>query len=135
MLFRSGLMHVQLRYFHGDRPGLPRNVGALVRDVNAGGLSLALHNAGKEKASFIVQGGCFGEHEITSAIITEPHGQNKTIPVNSNHLKVELDAGEGVELALEMRRFSRTPTYRAPNTKGDFPKLIVPRQMEEYCDS
>ena len=131
-IYHGGLMHVQLRYFYGNRPGLPKNVGALVRNVDAGGVTLALHNAGEGGASFTIQGGCFGEHEIANVRVGGP--QNKLIPVNGRYLNVELAAGEGVELTMELRRFTKTPTYRAPNMEGDFPRLIEPRQMEFFDD-
>ena len=128
-IYHGGLMLVQLRYFTGDRPGLPRKVGALVKNTDAEGVTVAFHNTGGEAASFTIQGGCFGEHEIVSAQVLG--AANKTVPVAGKYLQVELAAGEGVELRLALNRFSQKPSYQIPpGTENVFPPPIIPRVME-----
>jgi hypothetical protein len=154
-IYHGGLMHTQLRYFHGDRPGLPRGVGALVRQIDPEGVTAAFHNTGGSGASFVIQGGCFGEHEITSAQVIVGAARadcartaagaaragggsgggsggvtGRTVPVNGKYLQVDLEPGEGVELRLGMRRFTQKPGYAMPGMKpGDMPAPIRKRQM------
>jgi len=125
-IYHGGLLHVPLRYFTKDRPGLPRGVGALVKEAAGDGVTVAFHNAGKSPAAFVVQGGCFGEHEIVSAAVAGAGGQ--TVRVNNKYLRVELSPGEGLEARLEMKRFSQKPGYHMPDmVNGDIPPPIVNR--------
>ena len=124
-IYHGGLMHVPLRYFSGGRPGLPRGVGALVNSVDAGGVDVSFHNTSKNEASFIIQGGCFGEHGIASA---EAKGSAANVPVDGKYLQVTLMPGEGVDLRLGLRRFTQKPSYLLPGMTGaDLPKPIQKR--------
>ncbi|MCK5119107.1 MAG: hypothetical protein KAQ78_05965, partial [Candidatus Latescibacteria bacterium] len=67
-LYHGGLLHTRLRYFdaEGRRPGLPRDVGALVNRVDERGVALELVNLNpREPREVIVQAGAFGEHAFT----------------------------------------------------------------------
>ena len=128
-IYHGGLMYVQARYFTGDRPGLPRGVGALVKGTDADGITVAFHNTGGSDASFVMQGGCFGEHEIVKAHVL---GTNQhTVDIGGKYLQIELAPGEGLELRLDLRRFSQKPGYRTPfGAPDEIPSPIIPRVME-----
>jgi hypothetical protein len=87
-------------------------------------------NTGVCAASFIVQGGCYGEHEIVAARLLSGGQSQKRMPVGAKYLKIELLPGEGVELRLDLRRFSKKPSYNIPGFDGGMPSLIIPRQIE-----
>jgi hypothetical protein len=138
-IYHGGLLHVPLRYFHGDRPGLPRDVGALVKRVDAGGATVSFHNLSGADVSFVVQGGCFGEHTIASAgAIGADNNCAAPVPVNGKYLWIELAPGEGLDLRLELRRFTQKPGYSLPGMSGgDSPRLIQPRyshNVDKYED-
>src|SRR6185295_9758745 len=59
----------RLRYFDADRrrPGLPDDVAALVEKLTADSATLTLVNVSQlEPRAVIVQGGAYGEHQITT---------------------------------------------------------------------
>ena len=144
-IYHGGLLHLPLRYFTDKRPGLPRDVGALVKHRGADSVIVAFHNTGKEAASFIIQGGCFGEHEIASAkalgLNAAGGGANASagganvstggsgaVPVGGKYLRVELGPDEGIELDLAMRRFTQKPGYAMPGMdNGIIPPPIINR--------
>jgi len=125
-IYHGGLMFVPLRYFTDERPGLPRGTGALVKQAGPEGVTVEFFNTGNEMSSFIVQGGCFGEHEIVAA--KAAGAADGGVPVNGKHLRVELAPNEGVELELTLKRFSQKPGYRMPMMeKGEIPPPIISR--------
>jgi len=97
-----------------------------VTHIGPEGVNVSFHNAGAESASFIIQGGCFGEHEIVNARIP---AQNQVIPVHGKYLAVKLLPGEGAEMHLELKRFFQKPGYQMPNECAGTPTTIRPRQI------
>ena len=131
-IYHGGLMYTQLRYFNDGRPGLPRGVGALVEKSDPGGVDVAFHNTGAGPASFIIQGGCFGEHEIAEARVTPAPGASaQPLRVDGRYVQVKLDPGEGASVRLALRRFTRKPDYLLPGmTQNDVPTPIKGRKIE-----
>ena len=144
----SGSVYSKRAGMEYGRPGLPRGVGALVTGVDSGGVSVSFYNAGDAGASFVVQGGCFGEHSITGAGVigdgrvaysdgrvvydggSAAYGGGR-MP-SSKYLRVELGPGEGVDLRLELKRFSQKPSYRAPYMgDAETVPLITPRRITD----
>jgi hypothetical protein len=117
--YNGGMLHASARYFdpEGQRPGVPRDVAALVRGVGAGSVTLELVNlSATEPRSTIVQAGTFGEHQFTSVSETKgkAQGSEPLTPLQSRHIRVELPPGAGITLELGMRRFAYKPTYAFP---------------------
>lgn len=131
-IYHGGLMHTALRYFHDGRPGLPRDVGALVESIAPDHVVVQYHNGGSGSCRFIIQGGCFGEHRFSACqVLDAGESDSQTFPENSRWLAVELDAGVGMRLRLDMQRYTGKPDYRSPwmEEKG-WPQLIRQRQIE-----
>jgi len=132
-IYHGGLMFTALRYFTGDRPGLPEKTGALVESVDAGGVTVSFYNGSDNRCDFIIQGGCFGEHELTDVHIAGTAGDDKKIAVNGKYLNVKLGASEGLKLRIGMKRYSRKPSYLAPHMGyNDIPLSIEPRQIVTF---
>ena len=113
--YHGGHLHVAVRYFdvEGGRPGLPADVAALVEKITADVVELTLVNTSSTAArSLVIQAGAFGEHHFVSA--SENGGES--IPVDSNHLQVDLPAGSSISLVLKVKRFANDPTYEGPFT-------------------
>src|SRR5690606_13404419 len=65
--YHGGLLHGPVRYFDEERrrPGLPRDVGALVDSVDGAGVTLTLVNLAPDQGrTVIIQAGAFGEHRV-----------------------------------------------------------------------
>ncbi len=131
-LYHGGLLHTRLRYFDAERrrPGLPRDVGALVRRVDEQGVALELANLSpREPREVIVQAGAFGEHAFTEIRwntssncgikIRNPkseirNGKENVLPVDGTHFQVHLRPGTGINLNVGMKRFVHRPGYAFP---------------------
>jgi hypothetical protein len=62
-----------------------------------------------EPRTVVMQGGAYGEHQFESVTI----GQ-KTTPIDSALLTVQLDPGSGERLTLRMKRYANPPTVLQP---------------------
>jgi hypothetical protein len=62
-----------------------------------------------EPRTVVMQGGAYGEHQFESVTI----GQ-KTTPIDSALLTVQLDPGSGERLSLHMKRYANAPTVLHP---------------------
>ena len=144
-LYHGGLLHTRLRYFdaEGRRPGLPRDVGALVNRVDERGVALELVNLSpREPREVIVQAGAFGEHAFTEVRwgascdcglgigdcgmnIRNPkngimegseirNGKERALPVNGKYVRIHLRPGTGIQLDMGMKRFAHRPGYAFP---------------------
>jgi len=94
-----------LRYFDADarRPGLPPDVAALVTRITAEEVDVTLVNIDQlHPRSLLVQGGAYGEHQITSP---EAAG---------NHLAIRLAPGAGRLLTIKWKRYANQPTLTLP---------------------
>ncbi len=102
----------RLRYFDAAkrRPGLPDDVAALVQRMTADETVVTLVNVSQlDSRSLIVQGGAYGEHQITSAAI-----DGSQTNVDRRCVKVELQPGSGATLTLKMKRHANQPTFDLP---------------------
>lgn len=105
-------LHCRLRYFDPDRrrAGLPEDVGALVTSMNNSSTTVSLVNMNPTHArSVIVQGGAYGEHQITSVATG---GDAAT--VNDRSFAVRLAPGCGADLTVGMARYTNTPSFAFP---------------------
>lgn len=115
-IYHGGLLQTSVRYFdpENQRPGIPEDVAALVRQVTPGGISLQLVNLHpSETRKVIIQGGMFGEHTIKRVrqVLIYPY-QFDTI--GHRYFQVELGPGTVTQLELEIDRFDNLPTYAFP---------------------
>jgi hypothetical protein len=136
-IYNGGLLHARLRYFDARRrrPGLPEDVGALVEKVEAKRTVVRLVNLnGIEDRALIIQAGGFGEHRFgttkylgrtseypgwmggyAGSYAPDPlETEERSVEVNSKHLRVELPAGAEVCLELETERYVNEPSYASP---------------------
>ena len=105
-------LHARLRYFDAERrrPGIPRDVAALIEGMTADGLTVILVNVSpSDYRSMIVQGGAYGEHQIVSV-----SDGKTTQPVNAAWFPVRLAPGAGARLTIKMKRFANAPTWDLP---------------------
>lgn len=127
----GALLFTRLRYFDPQtrRPGIPPDVAALVDGWSADSVTVTLVNLNPVTArSLIVQGGAYGEHQITSV-----SDGTATTTVNAAHFPVRLAPGAGARLTIRMRRFANDPTLAFPweNTiadLGDAPAVEKPQE-------
>jgi hypothetical protein len=108
----GGLANARLRYFDPvrKRAGMPEDVGALVSEMTDTKTVVTLVNLNRTKPrTVIVQGGAYGEHELDSVTI----GQ-KTTPIHSPLLTVQLNPGSGQRLTLQMKRYANSPSVLQP---------------------
>ena len=67
-IYNGGLLRATVRYYDMDlaRPGLPKDVAALVDKLEADRVGIQLVNLNRtETRNMIVQAGAFGEHRFT----------------------------------------------------------------------
>ena len=108
----GNVVHAQLRYFDAEerRPGLPRDVGALVEQIRPGGVTLLLVNTNPVKSrTLVVQTGGYAEHDAVAVTVAE-----KRIEVGDSQFTVRLEAGAGSRLSIQMRRYVNQPTFTFP---------------------
>jgi hypothetical protein len=135
IIYNGGLLHCQVRYFDGERrrPGLPRDVAALVEQIESDYIVVWLVNLSVLAArDCIIQAGAFGEHHFThvahaartSAYPGEqgPGGYAappletalETHPIDDPLLHVTLPPATEIRLRLGIRRHVHSPSYRLP---------------------
>jgi hypothetical protein len=102
--FNGGLLMARLRYYDAERkrPGLPRDVAALVERLSSDVTVVRLVNISPvHERRVILQAGGYGEHEFTS-------------PQKGKWLTVELPPSTSIRLELGMRLFVNRPSYTQP---------------------
>jgi hypothetical protein len=133
-VYNGGLLRATVRYFDRDnaRPGLPRDVAALVDKLGADAVGIQLVNlSNTETRNAIVQAGAFGEHQFTGLkyrsmnqeelrqnpylwLRSEREYAEKETSVNGKYFAVELPPSTSVRLEVGMRRFVNNPSYAFP---------------------
>jgi hypothetical protein len=106
------LLFSRLRYFDpvARRAGLPEGVAALVEKLTSDDLTLTLVNTSPvAERTVIVQGGTYGEHQLTEATL----GSAATV-VNRRCVSIRLAPGSGGRLTFKMKRFANPPTLALP---------------------
>ena len=105
-------LHCRLRYFDTERrrPGIPRDVAALIDSMTADSLTVTFVNVSPtDFRSMIVQGGAYAEHQIVSV-----SDGKTTQTVNAPYFPVRLAPGSGAKLTIRMKRFANAPTWDLP---------------------
>jgi hypothetical protein len=132
--YNGGLLYATLRYFDPGRkrPGLPRDVAALVRKIGADGVEFELVNlSATEPREVLVQAGTWGEHSFTTVryerasdeeqaarqragFVPRAAGSEKSAEVNAKVFAVRLPAGGVLALRAGLKRYANRPTYAMP---------------------
>lgn len=137
-IYNGGLLHTSLRYFDDieRRPGLPKDVAALVDTINDASIRVQLVNlSGLQERAVIVQAGAFAEHEFGAVQFDAdrseyPGGVGSyaapaltpdmlSISVDENALRVVLPPATQLQLDIQLRRFRNPPTYTLPWLRED----------------
>jgi hypothetical protein len=108
----GSLLSARLRYFdpQNQRAGIPQDVAALVSEMSDTRTVVTLINVNTaESRTVIVQAGGYGEHQFLTATTGAA-----TTQVNSSLLTVQLGAGCGQKIELEMKRYANPPTLLHP---------------------
>ena len=133
-VYNGGLLRSTVRYYDWDnaRPGLPKDVAALVDKLGSDVVGIQLVNLSRtETRNAIVQAGAFGEHQFTVLkhremsqeglhqnpylwLRSEREYAKKEIPVDGKYFAVELPPSTSVRLEVGMRRFVNNPSYAFP---------------------
>ncbi len=133
MIYNGGLLLAPVRYFDAERrrPGLPRDVGALVERVEGQRLALRLVNLSHTSSRrLVVQAGTFGEHEFTELRYSKRTGAGpgnveahdaggltagtETSAVNASRFEVELPPGTETRMEIGLLRAVNTASYGGP---------------------
>jgi hypothetical protein len=139
-IYNGGLLRAQVRYFDIDRvrPGLPKDVAALVEKLSSDKTVVTLVNISSlETRRLIVQAGAFGEHNFTNVAYKEntavniPGKTTTPIPlelkdrisqVNGKYFTVEMPPGTVITLDIGMQRYVNKPSYAFPWHGGSVPQ-------------
>jgi hypothetical protein len=133
IVYNGGLLHCRVRYFDAERrrPGLPPDIAALVKSVEAERTVVHLVNLSPfEAREMIVQAGAFAEHRFTTATFTmraseypgpigsyaapELHVETRTTPIDDARLHVHLPPATEIALDLGTARYANSPSYTLP---------------------
>ena len=133
----GGLQHGKVRFFDGElqRPGLPRDVGAIVDTLTSTTIGMKIANTSTTQSrSLIVQAGAFGEHTFTSVEVTFDSGESALHEIGSQWFQVDLGALAGATLTFNVERYVNTPSYETPFSKlDDWDSLIQSRAAENFA--
>ena len=136
-IYNGGLLMARLRYFdlQRKRPGLPRDVAALVDRIEDQRAVLHLVNlSASQYRDVLVQAGAFGEHQFTAVTYrarraggpespylagpTVVPSEEKRLVVDDRWLQVHMRPASCVTLELGMKRFAHQPSYALPPQWG-----------------
>jgi hypothetical protein len=129
----GGLLLAPLRYFDLEkrRPGLPKDVAALVSGVSKSELEVTLCNLSAVlPRSLVIQAGTMREHTFTSVSFSElttpwpstvgdyaapdVQAEMREAQVNGPKFTLELPPGTQIMLKIGLLRNTSTPTYSFP---------------------
>ena len=105
-------LYCRLRYFDPvrQRAGIPEGVAALVKRLSDEKVTLMLVNLNQiEARTVVMQGGAYGEHEITDITIDD-----RTVEIGRSSCSLRLAPGCGARLQIETKRFANQPTLAFP---------------------
>jgi hypothetical protein len=130
VIYNGGLLHAVVRYYDAQerRPGLPRDVAALVKKASATSATIHLVNLNPfESREVVLQAGSFGEHNFRSVSYASrtsefPGGvydyaapplktEQLHLEIQDKYLQVELPPTSEIVLELELERFANQPSY------------------------
>jgi hypothetical protein len=119
-VYNGALLNARVRHFDWQRkrPGLPKDVGALVEKLEGERTVLQLVNLNPTEArEMVVQAGGLGEHLFTTvkyrARINGKTSEHK-LEVNDKYLFVHLDPASTVTIDAGMKRYVGNPSYKLP---------------------
>ena len=120
-VYWGGLAVGRLRYYDVDRrrPGLPRDVAALVRGLSGDAATVSLVNLSVRHAREVIVGaGSFGEHAFSAArVVGEAEAapaSARPVSLEGGWLRLQLPPGTEIDLELSMQRYARQPSYAFP---------------------
>ena len=117
-IYNGGLLRATVRYFDQDRgrPGLPRDVAALVETLSEDGVGVHLVNTGRgESRNVIVQAGAYGEHSFRNIRFRQAGKDGETVaPVNARVFAVHLPPSTSIRIDAGLNRFANKPSYAFP---------------------
>jgi hypothetical protein len=114
VIYHGGLLHVRLRYYDAEarRPGLPPDVGALVKALDAESVTVELVNLSTfNQRTLTLQAGAFGEHRFREAVELS---DGATTAINSTHFQVVLPPSRSITMKILMDRYVHRPGYAQP---------------------
>jgi hypothetical protein len=118
VIYHGGLLHTRLRYFDADlrRPGLPEDVAALVESLAPADLVLCLVNTSiAEERLIVLQGGAFGEHEITAVENADASDYDRPAAEKAGkRVVLRLMPAAQARLRIRMKRYRFKPSYDQP---------------------
>ena len=134
VVYYGGMLNARLRYFcpQRQRPGLPKDVAALVDTIEPGRVAVQLVNISPtEERAVLVQAGGLGEHGFAEATFdvsqtpypgatgdyaaAEPAVGTERVQVGDRHLRVALPPATKVRLDLQVERYAHKPSYAEPD--------------------
>ena len=124
IIYNGGMLRATVRYFDRDRsrPGLPRDVAALVDRLGPDGVGVHLVNLSRtETRSLIVQSGAFNEHTFTDVSVRGAEASPTT--VSGRHFAVTLTPSTSVRIDAGLQRFANKPTYAFPWHEDEVPVI------------
>ncbi|MEU6843509.1 hypothetical protein ABZ930_16705 [Streptomyces sp. NPDC046716] len=112
VLYNGGLAQLHVRYHDAEarRPGLPRDVAALVSDIRPEHTVVELVNLGDAARSLLVQAGSFAEHRITAVRADDGPEQ----PADGPYVRVALHGRTRLRLTLTMTLRARRAAIASP---------------------
>ena len=119
-IYNGGLLRATVRYFDmdGARPGLPKDVAALVDKLESDRVGIQIVNLNRtETRHVIVQAGAFAEHQFTQVQFrtTDQEGTSeKTVPVDNKYFVIQLPPSTSIRLEGGLQRFVNQPSYAFP---------------------
>jgi hypothetical protein len=116
-IYNGGLLRATLRYFDESerRPGLPKDVAALVEGMAADRTTLNLVNLSLlETRKVIVQAGAFGEHAFEAVTHLQQGVELTPVRIEDTCFVVELLPSTSITLSIGMKRFVTKPSYAFP---------------------
>jgi len=124
-IYNGGLLRARVRYFDiaRSRPGLPRDVSALVEKLEAERTVVQLVNLSAfESHDLLIQAGAFGEHEFTEVKYVErardssgriAEAEERKL-IQRRFFQVDLAPASSIRLEIGTRLFVNRPTYAFP---------------------
>ncbi|MBU08362.1 MAG: hypothetical protein CME13_10380, partial [Gemmatimonadetes bacterium] len=115
-VYWGGLAVGRLRYYDAERgrAGLPADVAALVRRLDATSASISLVNLSvRDTREFVIGAGSFGEHRFTSM---HESSADSAVPkeISSPWLRITMPPGTEIDLELGTKRYCREPSFAFP---------------------
>jgi hypothetical protein len=114
-----------LRYYDAEnrRAGLPADVGALVRELQADSVTVSLANLSvRDTREVVIGAGSFGEHAFTEAWdVTDGNAPAEPMRIDGTWMRLRMRPGSEITLRLGTKRYGQAPTYAFPWHNGSIP--------------